>query len=78
MVTRIKTRTPVGEDAHMIIFSVHVEPNNLTSFHHQAFFDADDPEDWDMLWLMHHDIELALDNARPGTFNPLPAEEQNA
>ena len=42
-----------------------------------AIFDAADPEQWDQLWLLHHDIELALDAARPGTFNPLPDGESD-
>ena len=42
-----------------------------------AIFDAADPEVWDQLWLLHHDIELALDAARPGTFNPLPDGESD-
>ena len=37
-----------------------------------AIFDAADPEQWDQLWLLRHDIELALEAARPGSICPLP------
>ncbi len=80
----LKSSSPMSEKAPDTTLNVVIWSDNIpayeglkpimTTLHSSmhVMFDAANEEVWDQLWLLHHDIELALDAARPGTFNPLP------